>query len=50
MLGFLIGVSLAIFILGTYLIYKHLKEKKSKKKLNDDEELPFDSFDKEPKE
>ena len=31
MLGFLIGVSLAMFVLGCYLIIKNAKEKKAKK-------------------
>lgn len=35
MLGFLIGVSLAIFILGCYLIIKNAKEKKAKKNEKD---------------
>ena len=31
MLGFLIGVSIAVFLLGSYEIYKHIKKKKVKK-------------------
>ena len=53
MLGFLIGVSLAMFLLGSYLIYKHLKEKKDRKKKESQEQeddLPFTSFDDKPKE
>ena len=32
MLGFLIGVSIAVFLMGSYEIYMHLKKKKSLKK------------------
>ena len=32
MLAFLIGVSIAVFIVGSYEIYKHLKKKKELKK------------------
>lgn len=35
MLGFLIGVSIAIFALGCYLIIKNAREKKAKKNEKD---------------
>ena len=52
MLGFLIGVSIAVFIVGAYLIIKNAKEKKEKKKRESqqDDDLPFTSFDDKPKE
>ena len=51
MLGFLIGVSIAVFVVGCYLIVKNAKEKKAKKleqqkqESQDEEEIPFTSFD-----
>lgn len=47
MLGFLIGVSIAVFIVGAYLIIKNAKEKKERKKkeFEEQEDLPFTSSD-----